>query len=81
MKIYTAKYYPVVDGKEKEYTTIVEADDKVSAETMIRNAFVEQLNKYNDMIKQFNMTVVGSDVNDIAKNIEYAKSDMRIEII
>lgn len=81
MKIYTAKYYPVVDGKEKEYTTIVEADDKVSAETMIRNAFVEQLNKYNKMIKQFNMKVVGSDVNDIAKNIEYAKSDMRIEII
>ena len=81
MKIYTAKYYPVVDGKEKEYTTIVEADDKVSAEELIRQAYIEQLYKYKKLIKDFGMFVVGGNVEDIYKNIEYAKSDMRIEII
>ena len=81
MKTYTAKYYPLINGKETEYITTVEAKDKRSAESAICRAFIKQLERTAQMIKMFNMTVVGQDPADIPANIEYAKSGMRVEII
>lgn len=81
MKTYTAKYYPLINGKETEYITTVEAKDKRSAELAIRRAFIEQLERTAQMIKAFNMVVVGHDPADIQVNIEYAKTNMRVEII
>ena len=81
MKTYTAKYYPLIDGKETEYTTTVTAKDKKSAESAIRRAFIEQLERTARMIKMFDMIALGFSPADIPENIEYAKTNMRIEII
>lgn len=81
MRKYTAKYYPLINGKETEYVTTVEAKDKSSAESVIRRAFIEQLERTAQMIKMFNMIVVDHDPADIPTNIEYAKTSMRVEII
>ena len=81
MKTYTAKYYPLINGKETEYVTTVEAKDKKSAESAIRRAFIEQLERAAQMIRMFNMTVIDRDPAEIPANIEYAKTGMRVEII
>ena len=81
VKTYTAKYYPLIDGRETEYVTTVEAKNKKSAESAIRRAFIEQLERMTQMVKMFNMTVVELNPADIQANIEYAKTSMRVEII
>ena len=77
---YVAKYYPLVDGKEKEYTTTVVADDKKTAEQDIRDAFVEQMDRLEYMIKEHNAIVVGYNLEKISRYREYAKSKMRVVI-
>lgn len=81
MKNYIDKYYPLLNGEEVEYTTTVEAEDKTSAEKAVRIAYIEQLKRVHQMVKEYNMIIVGNDPEDIPKNIEYAYRDMRIEII
>ncbi len=80
MKQYIAKYYPLVDGKETEYTTTVEAKDKISAEALIREAFAEQIKRILYMTHQLNMQIIGCDISDLTKAVEYAKK-MRVVII
>lgn len=77
--IYIAKYYPLIDGKETEYVTTVEAEDKSSAEAAVRKAFIERFEQMAFLIKNFDVTFVGQDPANIPVNIEYAKK-MRIVI-
>lgn len=79
--IYTAKYYPLVDGQPKEYSTIVEASNKKEAEAAVRKAFIDQMDKQLHMIKTWNMTVIGTSGPEIEACKEYAREKMVIEII
>ena len=79
MNNYTAKYYPIVNGKEGEYTTTVEATNKKSAEAMIRKAYIEQLERFKKLGSR--MQVVGLDSIELAGHIAYAKDKMRIVIL
>lgn len=81
MKQYIVKYYPLVDGKETEYTTTVEAEDKAAAESAIRRALAEQLERMNEMVCSLNMDVIGYNMADLPGDIEYAKHKMRVVII
>ncbi len=80
MNHYTAKYYPLVNGKETEYTTTVEAKNKKDAELAVRRAFIERFESLNYMVTRLGLEVVGYDIGDISKDIEYAKKNMRILI-
>lgn len=87
MKKYIAKYYPIIDGREVEYRTTVEADNKTSAEALVRGAYIEMLEKYIYMINTFSLNIINingdnsNDINSLKENIAYAKRNMRIEII
>ena len=81
MKQYIAKYYPLVDGIEKEYVTTVTAEDKAVAEILIREALVEQLERIRDAANAINAKFIGYDAATFPKDIEYARSKMRVVII
>ena len=82
MKWYTAKYYPLVNGSEKEYKTTVEADNKVEAEFLVRKAFIDRQEWVLQTIKSGMAACIGGmSAESVKKDIEYAKNGMRIEIL
>lgn len=80
-KTYTAKYYPLVNGVETEYTTTVTAKDKIAAEAAIRRTLIGQLEKMKYIIQTFDTCVIGYDMDDLPRDIEYARSKMRVVIL
>ncbi len=81
MKQYLAKYYPVIGGKEVEYKTSVMAQNITSAESALRKSFIEQLKRVVNFAHLFNAKLTDCNIEDLEKNIEYAKEKMRVEII
>ena len=80
MNKYIAKYFPLIDGRETEYTTTVEAGDKESAEQAIRRAYIEQIRRVIELTKSPNVVILSS-TEELQRHIEYAKKDMRVEIL
>lgn len=81
MQIYKAKYYPIVNGVKKEYTTTVEAENKEEAAKFLRDALVYQLQQANSLIQTLQAEASESLTNDIASNIKYAKEKMKVVIL
>lgn len=80
MRKFVAKYYPIIKGKETEYTTTVIAKDAASAEVIVRNALAEQLQTMANIAVSTNAVVVDYNLADLPKDIEYAKNKMRVVI-
>lgn len=81
LKAYIATYHPIVNGFEKEYKTKVEAIDEAAAEAAVRNAYINQMKNVRDLMERYHIATlrVGS-LDDVIKNIEYAKTNMVIKI-
>ncbi len=84
MAKFIARYYPLKNGKEKEYKTIVFAKNKNEAKKMVRDAFVDKLSVSRELAKDPRIMFIGYDgsnqLEGIDEAIEYGKTQMRIEI-
>ncbi len=78
---FIAKYYPLSNGKEKEYQTTVVARDKKEAEVLIRNAYVDRLAAVKRLASLPNTVFIGTDTSNLDEDIRYGKEQMRIVII
>lgn len=80
LKAYIATYHPIVNGFEKEYKTKVEDIDKAAAEAAVRNAYINQMKNVQELMERYHVVSLVGSLDDVIKNIEYAKGNMVIKI-
>lgn len=80
LKAYIATYHPIVNGFEKEYKTKVEAIDEAVAEAAVRNAYINQMKNVRELMERYHVASLVGSLDDVIKNIEYAKGNMVIKI-
>lgn len=80
LKTYIATYHPIVNGFEKEYKTKVEDIDKAAAEAAVRNAYINQMKNVRALMERYHVVSLVGSLDDVIKNIEYAKENMVIKI-
>lgn len=80
LKVYIATYHAIVNGFEKEYKTKVEDIDKAAAEAAVRNAYINQMKNVRELMERYHVVSLVGSLDDVIKNIEYAKGNMVIKI-